>query len=92
MLKGAIEGACLNFFDHAVTGNDVAEDDVLPVQPVRLGRGNEELAAVGPRPGVGHAEYPGSGVGQLKVLVCELGPVDGPAAGTVVVGEVSSLD
>merc|ERR1719491_2336567 len=50
-----------------------------------------DLAAVGVRPGVRHAEAPGSGVLQFEVLVLKLIPVDGLAASAVVVREVAAL-
>jgi hypothetical protein len=46
----AATAAYLNFLDHTVTGDDLAEDDMLPVQPIRLGGGDEELAPVGAGP------------------------------------------
>ncbi len=36
----------LNFLDDAVAGDDLTEDDMLAVQPVRLGCGDEELGPV----------------------------------------------
>lgn len=55
-------------------------------------RGNEELRAVGVLSGVRHRQNTRSGVLQLEVLVGELLAVDGLAAGSVAVGEVSSLN
>ena len=37
----------LNFLYDTVSGYDVAEDDVLSVQPVRLGCRHKELRAIG---------------------------------------------
>ena len=45
---------------------------VLPVDPVRLHRAQEELRAVGAGASVGHRECPRAGVLQLEVLVLEL--------------------
>ena len=41
--------------------------------------------------GVGHRQDAGAGVLQGEVLVLEFGAVDGLAAGSVVVGEVTTL-
>ena len=51
----------------------------------------EELRAVGARAGVGHREDARAGVLELKVLILELGAVDGLAAGAVAGGEVAAL-
>ena len=50
----ALGAALLDLLDHGVTRNHVPEDHVLAVQPVRLGGGDEELAAVGAGSAVGH--------------------------------------
>jgi len=41
--------------------------------------------------GVGHGQNSGTGVRKCKVLVCELGSVDGFSTCSVVVGEITSL-
>ena len=64
----------------AVLVSDLAEDDVLAVQPAGDDGGDEELGAVGVGPGVGHAEEEGLGVLELEVFVRELLAVDGLAA------------
>ena len=81
----------LHLLHDAVPVDDLPEHDVLPVQPRRLGGADEELGPVGAGPGVGHGEHARSGVPQVKVLVGELGAVDGLAAGAVAAGEVASL-
>ena len=63
---------------HAV--EDLAEDDVLAIEPGRLDGGDEELAAVGVLASVGHGEPARAIVVQLEVLVGELLAVDRPAA------------
>ena len=82
----------LDLFDDAEPADDLAEDDVLVVQPVRLLRRDEELRSVGARPRVGHREDAGLGVLQLEVLVGKLLAVDGAAAGAVAIREVAALD
>ncbi len=64
---------------------------MLPVEPLRDGDGDEELRPVGVGPGVGHGEEPGGVVAEDEVLVGEGPPVDGLAAGAVVVREVAAL-
>lgn len=81
----------LDLLDNVHTFDDLAEDDVLLVEPGGLGGGDEELGSVGVGSGVGHGHDSGSGVLQLEVFVFELVSVDGLATGTVVVGEVTSL-
>ena len=56
-----------NLIDHILTGDDMAEDGMLAVQPGGRHMGDEELAAVGVRAGVGHGEDAGAGVGQARV-------------------------
>ena len=75
--------------------DDLAEDNVLSVEPLGLGGADEELGSVGVGTSVGHGE--GSGAEVLsglsgEGLVGELLTVDGLAAGTVTAGEVTTLD
>ena len=49
----------LNLFDDAEPADDLPEDDVLVVEPVRLLRRDEELRPVRARSRVGHREDPG---------------------------------
>lgn len=52
---------------------------------------DEELGAVGVRSGVGHGQNTGPCVRQVEVLILKLVAVDGFSAGSVVVGEITSL-
>lgn len=81
----------LDLLDNVHTVGDLTEDNVLAVEPGAGDGGHEELGAVGVGAGVGHGQETGSGVLGLKVLVGELGAVDGLASGSVVSGEVSTL-
>lgn len=58
---------------------DLAEDDVLTIQPRGDDGGDEELGAVGVGASVGHGEKSRLGVAVLEVLVGELLTVDGLA-------------
>src|SRR5882757_1588607 len=48
-----------NLVGHVLALDDFAKDSVLVVQPRRCRYGEEELAPVGSRPGVGHGELSG---------------------------------
>lgn len=78
--------------DHPHPGLDSAEDGVLPVQPRCRRKGDEELAPVGIRPAICHAQNPSPSMFQLSVdLVLKLLAVDGasPPAGA---GGIAGLD
>jgi len=74
---------------HAI--NDLAEHDMLAVQPAGLSSAQKELGAVGVGAGIGHRQDAGTGVLQTKVFVLKLIAVDGFATGAVVVGEIATL-
>jgi hypothetical protein len=78
----------LDLLDKVGTLRDLAEDDVLAVEPVGDNGGDEELRTVGVGSGVGHGQEERSVVSELEVLVGELVTVDGLSTGTVVVGEL----
>merc|ERR1719310_358263 len=62
------------------------------VQPAGLHCRDEELGAVGVRPGIRHAQHTWAGVLELEVLVRELGPVDALATSAVTACEVAALN
>lgn len=64
---------------------------MLAVEPLGLGRADEELRSVGPGTSVGHGQNSRSGVLLDEVLIGELGAVDRLASGAVSGGEVTSL-
>ena len=68
-----------------------AEHDVLPVQPARRRRAQEELRPVRARSSVRHGQNSRTGVLELKVFILKLVPVDGFTPRAVVVGEVAAL-
>ena len=67
------------------------ENDMLAIKVRRVAVRDEELGAVGVRPGIGHRQKAGSGVFDQEVLILELCAVDRFSAGAVTVGEVASL-
>jgi len=74
---------------HAV--NDTSKHNVLPIQPRRLGRRDEELRPVRVCPGVGHGHDSRSSMGQLEVFIRKLLPINGLSSGPIPVGEVTPL-
>jgi hypothetical protein len=81
----------LDGLDDVETLDDLAEDDVLTVEPRGLDGADEELGAVGAGASVGHGEDTGASVLEVEVLVLELLAVDGLSAGAVAAGEVTTL-
>jgi len=69
----------------------VSEDAMLPIQPSGLDGAQKELGSVGVRSSVSHGQDARSGVRELKVLISELGSVDGLSSSSVSSGGVSSL-
>ena len=65
---------------------------MLAIQPLGLGRAQEELRPVRVGPGVGHGQNSRSGVLEVEVLVLELVAVDGLASSTVSSGEIATLN
>merc|ERR1719335_309393 len=72
--------------------DDLAEDDVLAVEPRGLDGADEELAAVRARARVRHRQHAGATVLELEVLIGKLLTVDGLTAGAVATREVAALE
>ena len=81
----------LDGFDHFDAFRDGPEHDVLPVEPGRGHRAQEELRAVRVGPGVRHGQDPRARVRQVEILVRKLGTVDGLAPRSVSAREVTAL-
>ena len=83
--RASVASAGLDGFHDLLAGGvrDLAKDDVLPVKPAGDNGGDEELATVGVRAGVGHGKKVGLLVRELEVLVGKLFTVDGFAAGSL---------
>jgi len=64
---------------------------VFSVEPRCFSGTDEKLGPVGVGSGVGHRQDSGSSVPQLEILVLKLVTIDGFAAGSVVVGEITAL-
>ena len=71
--------------------DDLAEDDVLTIEPRARDEAEEELGAVGVGTGVSHREVTSASVLDGETLILELHTVDGLATGTVAGGEVTTL-
>lgn len=81
----------LRRFHDVVALDDLPEHHVLAVEPLGLGRADEELRSVGPGASIRHGEDTRAGVLLDEVLVGELGAVDRLAASAVSGGEVAAL-
>lgn len=95
ILDGAVTGiggARLDLAHNIHAGQNLAEDNVTSVQPAGLLGCNEELRAIGVLASIGHAQPTGTIVLQLEVLILEAFTVNGASAGTVTLGEVTTLD
>lgn len=78
--------------NHSHATLDPAKDRMLSVQPWGRGKGDEELAAVGVGPAVGHAQNSSTGVLELASnLVLEFLAVDG-ASSSAGAGGITGLD
>ena len=77
---------------HGLGISDLAEDDVLAIEPRGDNGGDEELGAVGVGASVGHGQKTRAGVLVDEVLIGELLTVDGATTGTVATGEVTTLE
>jgi len=86
-----VAAVALDLLDEVIAVNDLAEDDVLAIEPAGDNGGDEELGSVGVLSGVGHGKETGLGVGELEVLVLELLAVDGLSTSSIMLGEVTSL-
>ncbi len=65
---------------------------MLAVEPIGLGAGKEELAAVGVGAAVRHAEQPRAVVPKVEILVVKTLPVNGRSARSVLLQEVPALE
>ena len=91
-LGGSVLGTdLLDGLDHIHALGHSSEDNVCAIQPRSGHSADEELTSVGVFTRVGHGQDTLTRVGLLEVLVRELHTVDGLAAGSVAVGEVTSL-
>ena len=74
-----------------VSLDDLAENDVLSVEPTGLGKENKELGAVGVLAVVGHGYPAGATVGQDEVLIVKALSVDALASCAISYCDVSHL-
>jgi len=81
----------LNASKHVFAAGHLSENNVSTIEPVGGAESDEELGSVGSGASVGHAQLASLGVLDIKVLIGELGTVDGDSAGAVAVGEVTTL-
>lgn len=81
----------LNLLDDVHSRLDLAEHDVLAVEPRGDHGGDKELGAISVGSSVGRGQKSGARVLDLEVLIGELLSVDGLATSAVVAGEVTTL-
>lgn len=81
----------LDLFDNVHALLNLAEDDVLTIEPAGDDGGDEELGTVSVTASVGHREETGAIVLKLEVLVLELGSVDRLTTSTVSSSKVTAL-
>ena len=82
----------LDSLDHVQALNNLAEDDVLAVQPRAGDRADEELGTVGVRASVSHRQDTGTSVLVDEVLISELSTIDGLTTDARAVSEITSLE
>merc|ERR1712137_101621 len=87
----AISGNTFHFVDDLGTIDHLTKHGMLAVQPRSLHSGDEELRSVGVGSSVGHREKVFLSVLQSKVLVVELGSIDGLATSSIATSEIASL-
>jgi len=81
----------LDGLDHVHALHNLAEHDMLAVEPWGRHGADEELGAVAVGPAVGHGQHPGSRVLAHQALVGEQLAVDGLPAGPAAPDEVAAL-
>lgn len=86
--------SCLKFYgvDHCHAIDDFSKYHMFAVQPGGLGQGDEELRAIGIRPGIGHADPSNAIMLQFEVLIWKCLTVNAYTASAIPIGEVSSLN
>lgn len=91
---GGSAGGGSNVLDglhHIHALDDLSEHHMLPVQPLRLGRTNEELRSVGAGAGVGHGQNSRTSVLPYEILIFEFRSVDRFSTGSVAGREIPTL-
>jgi len=83
--------AFLNRRDDIHTLDDLAKDDVTPIEPGSNGDSDKELRSIGILSGVSHTQKTGSGVLQLEVLIWKFLAVNGFATSSVSSCKVTTL-
>ncbi len=87
----AASAQSFHLLDDVLAADHLTEHNVRTVQPWTWHSGDKELRAVGVLTSVGHGQHEWLRVIVLKVLISELGTVDGATTGTVLLGVVTSL-
>lgn len=88
----ALSAHTLDSLDNIHALNNLAEYNVLPIQPGARDRANEELRSIGVGTSISHGEDTRTGMLVDEVFIRELLAINALSSGSVTVGEVAALE
>jgi len=81
----------LDFLDDLEAAGNLAENNVLAIEPASWHSGDEKLRSVRVGASISHGQKARLSVFRQKVLIRKFLAIDGPAASTVMPGEITTL-